>query len=564
MAQDLLRFSTAGSVDDGKSTLIGRLLYDSKALLEDHLDAVKGSKVNRAAGPIDFSLITDGLRAEREQGITIDVAYRYFATPARKFIIADTPGHEQYTRNMATGASTADLAVILIDARNGVLSQSRRHAYIAALLGTPHVIVAVNKMDAAGYAREIFERIREEFSAYLTAIGIRGARFIPISALEGDNVAGRSRSMPWYDGAHLLEFLERVPVTRNGAGGPLRYPVQCVLRPDQGFRGYAGQLVSGILRPGDEVLALPSGSVTRVHSIPGYDGDLDLAFPPMSVTVCLEDEIDLSRGDMLVSPAAMPHVSRRFDASLVWMHEKPLEAERTYLLKHTTQLVKATVRAPIRLVDVDTLQRSPASELRLNEIGEASIETNRPLFFDAYRASRATGAFILIDPISNVTVAAGMIAERPRRDSGTTREELHEIEFKASRVTPAERLARAGHFPAVIWLTARRNLAYQVEAKLFADGCQVHVLAEDSESAIVAELAELLCEAGLIAIVSSSSHHPEEMERTRELVGAARMLDFAPKTLPASDVQAAEIIFQALEARGVVRGLDRLMEGEGI
>jgi sulfate adenylyltransferase large subunit len=560
--KDLLRFSTAGSVDDGKSTLIGRLLHDSKTLFEDHLAAVRNSRVNRAAGPIDFSLITDGLKAEREQGITIDVAYRYFATPARKFIIADTPGHEQYTRNMATGASTADLAVILIDAARGIMPQSRRHAYIAALLGIPQLVVAVNKMDLAGYSREVFEAIRDEFSAYLESLGAPGATFIPISALEGDNVVERGARMPWYTGANLLEHLETAPLPRGLAVGPLRFPVQCVARPDAAFRGYAGQIASGVVRRGDSVLALPSGRFSRVKRIVTYDGDLDEAFAPMSVTLALEDDLDISRGDMLAAPTALPHVSRRFEARLVWMHHQPLEPGRPYLLKHTSQQVTAKVRGRLERVDVGTLERTAAVSLTLNEIGVATLETNRPLFFDSYQANRATGAFILIDPMSNATVAAGMIAEREREAAEPARREWEGIEFKISRVTPAERFARSGHFPAVVWLTARREMAYLVEAKLFAAGCQVHVLAEDLESAVVVEAAELLAEAGLIAIVSSFDR--EERERARRRVGEERFVSIEPGELAASDESAAAAVCQALEHRGIVRALDRYTEGEGI
>ncbi len=562
--KELLRFSTAGSVDDGKSTLIGRLLYDSKSIFEDQLAAVERSPVNRAAGSIDFSLLTDGLKAEREQGITIDVAYRYFATPARKFIIADTPGHEQYTRNMATGASTADAAVILVDARNGVLPQSRRHAYIAALLGIRHIIVAVNKMDLVGYSREEFERIRAEFGAYLDRIGLTGAAFLPISALKGDNVVQLGAQMPWYNGETLLRLLETLPVANGVAKHGLRFPVQYVLRPDHTFRGYTGQVAAGELRPGDTVLALPSGRTSRVKQIVTFDGDCDRAFPPMAVTVRLEDELDISRGDMLVAPGDLPHISRRFDASVVWMHDRPLSTGQSYLLKHTTQQVTATVRNIRHRVEVDTLDRASAESLALNQIGVVELETNRPLFFDAYRTCRNTGSFILIDPLLNATVAAGMIAERSRERSTPARNELRGVEFKASRVTAAERLSRAGHLPAVVWLTARRELAYLAEAHLFAAGCQVHVLAEDVESEILPELAELLCEAGLIAIVSTTRWDGEGRERTRELVGSERFFEFAPEALAAADEKAAAAVLQELERRGITGVLGRLTEGAGI
>ena len=406
---ELLRFSTAGSVDDGKSTLIGRLLYDCKGVYEDQVASVKKASVNRNAGTIDFSLLTDGLRAEREQGITIDVAYRYFATPRRKFIIADTPGHEQYTRNMATGASTADLAVVLVDARKGVLPQSRRHAYIAALLGIQHILVAVNKMDLVDFQQDVFEAIREEFSAFVAPLGVRDVEFIPISALEGDNVVARSERTPWYQGPALLAYLESAPTDHTRNLDDFRFPVQYVIRPSLDFRGYAGQIASGVLRPGDEVTVLPSGRTSRVKTISTYDGDLDVAYPLMAVTVTLEDELDISRGDMLVHSNAKPEVSRRFEASVVWMHQNALELGRYYLLKQTTHQVTASVTAIRHKVDINTLVNLPADQLSLNEIGVLELETHRPLYFDSYEKNRVTGSFILIDPLNNATVGAGMI-----------------------------------------------------------------------------------------------------------------------------------------------------------
>ncbi|MGH9672773.1 MAG: sulfate adenylyltransferase subunit 1, partial [Bryobacteraceae bacterium] len=363
---ELLRFTTAGSVDDGKSTLIGRLLYDSKGVYEDQLSSVRNSRVNRSTGPIDFSLLTDGLRAEREQGITIDVAYRYFSTPRRKFIIADTPGHEQYTRNMATGASTASLAVILVDARKGLLPQSRRHAYISSLLGIPRVVLAVNKMDLVEFSRDVFEAIRRDFAEFSSGLGFHDICAIPISALDGDNVVTRSPRTPWHRGQCLLEHLETVPIAHAEGAGHLRFPVQYVIRPDLDFRGYAGQLADGLLHPGDSVMALPSGRTSRVKSITTYDGELSEAFPPMPVTVTLQDEIDVSRGDMLVDPAAMPHVSRRFEASLVWMHPEPMLPLRPYMLKHTTRTVQAAVSKLLHRVDVNTLGEERAVRLELN------------------------------------------------------------------------------------------------------------------------------------------------------------------------------------------------------
>jgi sulfate adenylyltransferase large subunit len=361
--KDLLRLSTAGSVDDGKSTLIGRLLYDSNGVYEDQIASMRQASVNRSAGAIDLSLLTDGLRAEREQGITIDVAYRYFSTPRRKFIIADTPGHEQYTRNMATGASTANLAIILVDARSGVLIQSRRHAFIASMLGIQHIVVAVNKMDLVDYDQNVFAGICSEFSDYASRLQAPDLHFIPISALKGDNVVEKSSNMPWFEGASLLHYLESVHIASDRNLTEFRFPVQYVLRPNLNFRGYAGQVASGVVKPGDPIMVLPSSRTSRVRSISTYDGDQPQAFPPMSVTLCLEDEIDISRGDMLVPPSHLPHVTRRIDARVVWMHEQKLETGRNYLLKHTTQTVQAAITAIRYRVNINTLEKENAPAL---------------------------------------------------------------------------------------------------------------------------------------------------------------------------------------------------------
>lgn len=426
LGQEMLRFTTAGSVDDGKSTLIGRLLHDTKSVYEDQLAAVKKSRVNRASnGHVDLSLLTDGLKAEREQGITIDVAYRYFSTSRRKFIIADTPGHEQYTRNMATGASTADVAVVLIDAkaylREGrLLPQSRRHTYIASLLGIPHVVAAVNKMDLVGYAEETFAAIRGEFVEFASRLGLKSVTVIPVSALEGDNVVAPSAAMPWYDGPTLLEFLETVPLATDGHAGPLRFPVQLVQRPDANFRGFAGQVARGVLQAGDRVVALPSRRETTVKRIVTWDGDLQAAAYPQSVTVELEDEIDLSRGEMLVAAggeSALPKASRHLHVMVVWMHEDPLVVGRTYVAKHTTRTVRATIKAIRYRVDVGSLEQGPADELAMNEIAEVELETNLPLFFDAYAESRTTGSMILIDGVTNATVGAAMIVGAAQKAS---------------------------------------------------------------------------------------------------------------------------------------------------
>ncbi len=428
MDRGLLRFSTAGSVDDGKSTLIGRLLHDTKGIYDDQLAALKNSRLNRSSGPIDFSLLTDGLKAEREQGITIDVAYRYFATPKRKFIIADTPGHEQYTRNMATGASTADLAIVLIDAiaferKGGLLPQSRRHTFLAALLGIPHVVAAVNKMDLAGYDETRFRVIEAEYQAFARELGLNNVVVIPISALAGDNIVERGAEMPWYTGPTLLEQLEGAELEPEDVQGrALRFPIQLVLRPNMEFRGYAGQVASGVVRQGDRVVALPSGRETTVKRIVTWDGDLTVARNGQSVTLELADEIDLSRGEMLVAPKARPHMARHFAASVVWMHEEPLKLGASYVVKHSTRSVRARVAAIRHRVDIHTMEKVPATTLAMNDIAVVEFEAAKPLFFDAYAENRATGNFILIDPITNATVGAAMLTEALEEETaGRTR-----------------------------------------------------------------------------------------------------------------------------------------------
>jgi len=436
LSQELLRFTTAGSVDDGKSTLIGRLLHDTRSVYEDQLAAIKKSRVNRASnGHVDLSLLTDGLRAEREQGITIDVAYRYFSTSRRKFIIADTPGHEQYTRNMATGASTADAAIVLIDAaaflkHGGLLPQSRRHTYIASLLGIPHVVAAVNKMDLVGYSEETFAKIRAEFNALAERLNLHSTTTIPLSALEGDNVVTPSVNTPWYEGPTLLEYLETVPLRQQlNHEEPLRFPVQLVQRPDRTFRGFSGQVARGTLSAGQRVIALPSRRTSTVKRIVTYDGDLRQASHPRSVTVELADEIDLSRGEMLIAAPeenstsaqpSEPHISRRVRATVVWMHEEPLIPGRTYIAKHTTRTVRATAHAIRHRVDVNTLDHLTAPQLALNEIAEVEFETNLPLFYDAYSANRITGSLILVDGLTNATVGAAMLLA-PETRSGNTK-----------------------------------------------------------------------------------------------------------------------------------------------
>jgi len=478
---ELLRFTTAGSVDDGKSTLIGRLLHDSKAVYEDQLASVKKSLVNRSTGPIDFSLLTDGLRAEREQGITIDVAYRYFATPRRKFIIADTPGHEQYTRNMATGASTADLAVILVDATKGILPQTRRHAFIASLLGIRNVLAAVNKMDLADFSEDVFLQLEQDILQLTSQLGIAQTQCIPISALAGDNVVDRSSRTDWYQGPTLLEHLETVPVTTGDALESLRFPVQMVIRPDANFRGFAGRLASGVIRPGDDVLALPSGRKTRVRSIVSYDGDLPEAFAPMSVTLQLEDEIDLSRGDMLVSSEHGPRVSKRFHASVVWLDGTPMEVGRTYIVKHTAKQTKIRALGISHRVNIHTLEPEHATQLNMNDIASVEFEAHAPLFFDPYTRNRATGSFILIDTISNATVGAGMIQEFPVDRRIQEKREIAFPEIAGNPVSAEERYRRHGHHPAIFLLENRPAVASKLERALFEKGFEVLLLGGKAE-----------------------------------------------------------------------------------
>jgi bifunctional enzyme CysN/CysC len=411
---EMLRFATAGSVDDGKSTLIGRLLYDTKTIFEDQIEAVERVSRDRGDGYVNLALLTAGLRAEREQGITIDVAYRYFATPRRKFIIADTPGHLQYTRNMVTGASTANLALILVDARNGLVEQSRRHAFLASLLRVPHLVLCVNKMDLVDYDQQVYEQIKGEFRQFATKLDIHDLSVIPVSALNGDNVVDRSPNMPWYEGTSLLHHLEEVHIASDRNLIDVRFPVQYVIRPmtdeHHDYRGYAGQVAGGILKPGDEVTVLPSGLSSRIASIDTADGPLAEAFAPMSVTVRLTDDIDVSRGDMICRPGNQPTMSQEIDAMVCWMSEEPLQPRGMYAIKHTTAMHRAMVKDVLYQVDVNTLHRNEqAQRLGLNDIGRVRLRTTRPLLADTYARNRSTGSFILIDEATNATVAAGMI-----------------------------------------------------------------------------------------------------------------------------------------------------------
>ena len=421
--KDLLRFLTAGSVDDGKSTLIGRLLFDSKKLYEDQLDALErdSKRMGNAGEHIDYALLLDGLKAEREQGITIDVAYRYFSTNNRKFIIADTPGHEQYTRNMITGGSTANLAIILVDARTGVITQTRRHTYLVSLLGIKHVVLAVNKMDLVDFSKEVFDKIVVDYRKFIEPLGIPDVQCIPLSALDGDNVVEKSDRTPWYDGVSLLEYLETVHIGNDHNLNDFRYPVQYVLRPNLDFRGFCGKVASGVVRKGDEVVALPSGKRSHVKSIVTYEGEIDYAFPPMSVTLTLEDEIDVSRGEMLVHPDNMPMIGRNFEAMLVWMDEEKMDLEKSFFLKQTTNTSRTRIDHIKYKVDINTMEHLSVENgrlkeeevpMQLNQIARVVLTSSKELFFDAYNRNKATGAFILIDPITNNTSAVGMIIDR--------------------------------------------------------------------------------------------------------------------------------------------------------
>lgn len=410
---ELLRFITAGSVDDGKSTLIGRLLHDSKSIFEDQLNAIAKTSNKRGMEKVDLSLLTDGLQAEREQGITIDVAYRYFTTPKRKFIIADTPGHEQYTRNMVTGASTANLAIILIDARKGVLTQSRRHAYLASLVGIPHLVVAINKMDLVGYSEDVFNQIRTEFSAFLQGLGSRSVEYIPMSALVGDMVVERGDNLGWYSGQPLLDYLETIDIKQDANTHDFRFPVQWVSRPQteamHDFRGYMGRIESGSVHVGDTVTVLPSGLTSRIKEILFYNGTLETAFAPQSVTLTIEDHLDISRGDMLVNGGEPPRVTREFDAMLCWLSEQSFDPGRKYIVKHTTHMIKGLIARIDYRVDINTMNHEVVDALTMNDIARIGIKVQQPLVIDAYTQNRGTGCFILIDEVSNNTVAAGMI-----------------------------------------------------------------------------------------------------------------------------------------------------------
>jgi sulfate adenylyltransferase large subunit len=507
--KDLLRFSTAGSVDDGKSTLIGRLLYDTQSVYEDQVRSIEG-KGTTAPGQIDFALLTDGLRAEREQGITIDVAYRYFSTPRRKFIIADTPGHEQYTRNMATGASTADAAVVLIDAGKGVLIQSRRHAYIASLLRVRHVIVAVNKMDLIGYDEVAFRAIELDFTSVLDHIAADTGSpvevsFVPVSALAGDNIVHRSKAMPWYNGPSLLELLESLPSSLDTRTAPFRFPVQRVLRPNHAFRGFAGQIASGTVRPGDRISVLPSGRSAEVARIVTFDGELAEAVAPQSVTLVLDRALDISRGDLIVSTHTQATVAKRLQAALVWMDARPLERDRRYLLKHTSQTVPAFVSAIEHRTNIASLTHEPADTLEMNGIGVVTLHLLRPIAVDLYGVNRCTGAFILVDAETNSTVAAGMITAA---SGGATAGGLHADAW--GTVTIGEREARWGHRGGVLELSGPVELIDSIERSLFSVGVVSNRIEADDEAflfhpSLLEIVIRLQVQSGLLALVVNAN-----------------------------------------------------------
>jgi bifunctional enzyme CysN/CysC len=510
---------------------------------------------NREDGSIDLSLLTDGLAAEREQGITIDVAYRYFTTESRKFIVADTPGHVQYTRNMVTGASTADVAIILVDARLGVLEQSRRHSYIASLLGIPHLLVAVNKMDLKGYSQEVFDAIRADFSAFAKGLHFKDVTFVPVSALKGDNIVKRSDKTPWYTGQTVLGFLEDVPVGEDRNYSDFRYPVQYVNRPNLDYRGFCGQIASGVIKKGDEIMVLPSGKTSRVKAIDTHGGELDEAFAPLSVTLRFEHEIDCSRGDMVVKPDNRPEVARTFEADLVWMHERPLDTQKAYLIKHTTQQVRAQIDKVHAKLDLATLTEQPGGTLELNDIARVTLTCHRALYFDAYLKNRTTGAFILVDSLYNTTVGAGMI-----REAGTPRQSLEQAmkEIRAgsglvpkTQVSPRERRERFGQSGATLWLTGlpgsgRWALAYALERKLFDLGRTAHVVTIGRQTAkhpsdfrgaetldSMTSAAHACTNAGLITICAFPSYKKSDRQSVREAVGRDRFIEVFVDTDPA-------------------------------
>lgn len=548
--KDLLRLLTAGSVDDGKSTLIGRLLFDSKKLYEDRLSALHrdSKRIGHAGDEIDYALLLDGLKAEREQGITIDVAYQYFSTEKRKFIIADTPGHEQYTRNMITGGSTANLAILLVDARKGVITQTKRHTFLASLLGIKHVVLAVNKMDLVDYDQKVFDAIVSDYKDFITQLDVPDVTFIPLSALKGENVVEPSTKMPWYHGKSVLEFLETVHVGSDRNFENFRYPVQYVIRPDLKYRGFSGSVASGIIRKGDEIKVLPSGKTSKVKTITTFDGDLDYAFPPQSVSLTLEDEIDISRGDMLVHADDQPHVSRHFEAMLVWMDEKPMDPYTHFYIKHNTHSTKAKIDQIRYKIDVNTLEHQEIERLELNEIGRAIITTVEPLFFDAYKKNHQTGSFVLIDPVTHNTVAVGMIINKQESDLlpiRITEAQKQQIANGSSLIAKEFMEKQYGQKGATIWITGlhgsgKNELAFLLEKHLVESGAKVvlldgksmrsglsreldHSLADRAEHLRrVAHIVKVLNDQGIICVCSFISPDENIRKQVAEIVGPER------------------------------------------
>ena len=550
--KELLRFITCGSVDDGKSTLIGRLLFDSKMIYEDTLAKIeKDSAVHGTTdGSFDPALLTDGLKAEREQGITIDVAYRYFSTAKRKFIIADTPGHVQYTRNMATGASTADLAIILIDARYGVLEQTKRHSFIASLLGIKHILVAVNKMDLVDFDQKVFEKIKQDYQDFASRLQQPDLHFIPISALDGDNLVDRSQRCPWYEGSTLMNFLETVYIGSDRNLQDFRFPVQFVVRPNLDFRGFAGTISSGIVRVGEEIMALPSRKTSKIKEIVTMDGKLEEAHAPLSVTLTLEDEIDISRGDMIVRPGNVPKMEQKFDAMVVWMAEQAMVPGKQYLFKQTTKMVSGNISTLRYQIDVNTLKSSVAPTLELNQIGRCYVSLSEPIIFDRYRQNRSTGAFIIVDRITNTTVGAGMILDRRTgEDRGDHWEDTPSESLKAevSNVSVDERKARFGQTAVTLLLTGlpgagKTTTAYALERRLFDNGRSASVIDgqntrlglsrdlgfsdEDRSENLrrASEAAKLFNKSGMICVLALIAPNEEARGRSAQVVGEDRML----------------------------------------
>ena len=565
---DLLRFTTAGSVDDGKSTLIGRLLYDSKSIFEDQMEAIEKTSQKTGEEGVNLALLTDGLRAEREQKITIDVAYRYFATPKRKFIIADTPGHEQYTRNMVTGASTADLAIILIDAKNGITTQSKRHAFISSLLQIPHIVVAINKMDLVDYSEERFNEIRQEFQEVAKKIDSDDITFIPMSALLGDNIVHKGDNMPWYSGATLLHTLENVKIGSRKNSVDFRLPVQYVIRPNQDFRGFSGTISSGTIRQGDNIIALPSMRESKVKEIWMDQQPVDQAKPGDAVVLTMEDELDISRGDMIVRKGNVPTMRQEVEAQLCWMHPQPMVPGKTYLMMHTTRVVQVIPRKLTYRMDINTMHREEAETLQLNEIGRVEMVTAQPLFFDPYRLNNETGSFVLIDPATKVTIAAGMI--RPGSTTSAESKGLMEkqpdrspnVVWEPWNIPREEREARNGHESVVLWFTGisgagKSTIAKALETSLWKDKKQTMLLDgdqvrhglngdlgfTDSDRAEnirrIGEVSRLFFEHGNIVLCTFVSPFRNDRDRVRELFPEGKFIEIHvtcnPKTAQERD-----------------------------